>query len=199
MKPLLVLLLISLAYAAQAQKHYDVQDAELQTRLQRAREAEAAGQYEDALKELREANLERNNRCYLCYLEMQNVYAKTHDRQKLMENAKLLLAVAPTDVAKGEAHEILGKVILAYAGSDPEKLHEAELEFRAAIRLQPQVSVPHACLGITLVRLSREQEGIEELNQYLASSPDGPLAKIARGLIANPRLAHNDEFLVQRQ
>jgi len=199
MKLLLAFLVISLTYAAQAQSHSDAKDAELQGRLRTAHEAEASHRYADALKELREANLERSNRCYLCYVEMDNVYAKMRNQEGMLESAKQALAVAPTDAAKGQAHEILGKAIFGFAGADPEKLHEAELEFRAAIPLEPQISTPHACLGIVLLRLRREQEGIEELNRYLVLSPDRPLVNIVKGLIADPSLAFDDEFLIQRQ
>ncbi len=65
----------------------------------------------------------------------------------------------------------------------------AESEYRAALDLQKNSATAHFNLGVTLLKESQIDEGIQELNNYLRIAPGGRDAATARKLIANPKHA----------
>ncbi len=190
MKLFLAFLLIGLACTASAQSDGD--DAELQNHLQRAREAAATNKYGDALKEFKEANKVKHNQCDICYLEAANIYAKVGDLQHVLESAQKALTVASSDTIRAQAHVLEGRVLTAQSASDPKKLSAAEQEFRTAIQLDPRMPASHLNLGFVLLKQSHDEEGVQELNQYLTLAPQGPSADNVRKMIANPKRAREN-------
>ena len=190
MKPLLAFLLIGLAYGAWAQS--DASDIELQNHLRRAREAAASNKYGDALKELKEANKEKNNHCDVCFLETALLYSKIGDFQHMLESAQKALAAASSDAIRAQAHALQGEALAGLSASDAKKTQAAEQQFRTAIQLDPQTPLYHLNLGIVLLKQSHDEEGVQELNKYLTLALEGPFAETAKKMISNPRRARQD-------
>lgn len=87
---------------------------------------------------------------------------------------------------------MLGKIILELAPNDSVHWKQAEDELRSAVSLDPKSPAPHLNLGVALLRQSRDQEGIEELNKYLAGATTGAAADYARKLIEDPKRARGN-------
>lgn len=167
-------------------------DVKLQDHLRRAREAVASNKFNDALRELKQANKEQNNHCGVCYLEMANAYGKIEDLRNMQESAQKALAVAASDAVRAQAHYFVGAAKARDSSGGDKRFGAAEQEFRAAIQLDPQVSSYHLSLGLILLRQSQDEAGIQELQQYLKLAPDGPSAEMAKKMIADPRRAREN-------
>jgi len=189
-KPLLAFLLMGLAYGAWAQS--DAGDVELQNHLRRAREAAASNKYGDAFKELKEANRVKNNHCDVCFLQAALLYSKVGDRQHMLESAQKALEAASNDAIRAQAHALQGEALVGLSASDARKMQAAEQQFRTAIQLDPQTPLYRLNLGIILLKESHDEEGVQELNNYLAQAPEGPFAETAKKMIANPRRARQN-------
>jgi peroxiredoxin len=76
---------------------------------------------------------------------------------------------------------------------DQKKLQEAEAEFRKALAVgESAPAALHYNLGMALLQMSRDQEGIAELQQYTKLQPTGATTDTARKMIENPRRARED-------
>jgi len=148
-----------------------------------------SGKYGEALKQFKEANKAEHNQCAECFLGISMVYARSGQFAEAQENAQKALKVCRDDRQKAETHNLLGRVILELGPNDSIHWKQAEDEARTAVSLDPKFPGPHLNLGVALLRQSRDQEGIEELNKYLSASPTGTGAEYARKLIENPKRA----------
>jgi peroxiredoxin/Tfp pilus assembly protein PilF len=189
-KSIFVLLLLFSVFSARAQN--DSADAQLKEHLHRASAAIAAGKYDQALKELKEANKEQSNQCDVCYLEMANVYSRAGDIQHVLETAQKAAAAASSDAMRAQAHAMEGQALARLAASDAKKLHASEQEFRSAVQLDPQRAIYHLNLGVILLKESQDVEGMQELNKSLELEPNSAFADTARKMIANPRRAREN-------
>jgi len=59
--------------------------------------------------------------------------------------------------------------------------------FREALKLPNAPSILHYNLGVVLMQLYRDEEGVAEVKQYMKSNPKGAYSEIARKLVENPR------------
>lgn len=182
-------LLASLAGSSLSQQAEPAADPVVEQNLKRAQEAMAAGKYEDAIKAFSSANKRRQDRCDVCYLGMASAYLAQGDADHTLENSDRALACATDDQVRAKAHYRKGQVLLALALQDAKKLKPAEDELRAAAHLDREVAVYHLDLGIALLRQSREDEGLREIQGYLALEPQGPYERLARKLLENPKRA----------
>ena len=148
-----------------------------------------AGRYPEALKQFKEANKAEHNQCAECFLGIAMLYARSGQFADAEENAQKALKVSHDDRQKAQAHNLLGKIVLELAPNDSAHWKQAEDEARSAILLDPKSPGPHLNLGVALLRQSRDQEGIDELNKFISAVPTGPSADYARKLIENPKRA----------
>lgn len=151
-----------------------------------------SGKYSEALKQFKDANKAEHNQCAECFLGIAMIYARGGQFADAQENAQKALKFSRDDRQKAQAHNLLGKIILELAPNDSAHWKQAEGEARSALSLDSKAPGPHLNLGVALLRQSREQEGIEELNKYLAAAPTGPGADYARKLIENPKRARGN-------
>jgi len=75
---------------------------------------------------------------------------------------------------------------------DQKKLQAAEAAFRQGLTIDGASPVIHYNLGVTLLQLNRDPEGIKELQQYIESEPKSGTAEDAKKLVANPRRAREN-------
>ena len=101
------------------------------------------------------------------------------------------LKVVGSDTAlEANLHNQRGMALFLLAEKNTDKiLKDAEAEFRAAIPLSGAASMARYNLGYTLLRQSRDPEGIEMLNSSIAAGLKAPELDNAKRMIDNPRRA----------
>jgi thiol-disulfide isomerase/thioredoxin len=75
---------------------------------------------------------------------------------------------------------------------DQKKLQAAESALRQALAIEGATPMVHYNLGVVLLQLNRDPEGISELQQYIKAEPEGPRIADAKKMVANPRRARED-------
>ena len=159
-----------------------------------ARDFYRRGRYEEALRSFKRANELRDKKSAECYAWMTDTYLA-------LEAYKTVVAAADKCVtlANGDRHLLIraynnkGLALQALAGKKDElKLHEAEATFRQGIALPGAPAILRYNLGVTLLQLNRDEEGVVELKQYLKQQPNANYSEMARRLVANPRRAREN-------
>lgn len=92
-----------------------------------------------------------------------------------------------------ECFDLIGLALQASAEKkDQKKLQAAEAAFRHALTIEGATPLVHYNLGVTLLQLHRDAEGIAEINQYIKAQPNGPFVTKARKIVENPRRAREN-------
>lgn len=148
------------------------------------------GDYEEAVKEFRKAAALRGNQCAQCFELMAQAYFQMTKFKDAVAAYRQALALNPENAAG--LHNALGMAL--YAQKDKKVLGEAADAFQQAINLSGGAMVKaYYNLGYALIKLGREQEGMDALKKYLEAVPDANNAEEVRAIIANPRMA-NEQF-----
>jgi peroxiredoxin len=91
------------------------------------------------------------------------------------------------------AYNNKGLALLAQADKkDQTKLEAAEAVFREALKLKNAQPVLRYNLGVVLLQLNRDEEGVAEIGQYMKLQPKGSYVGIAKKLLENPRRAREN-------
>jgi thiol-disulfide isomerase/thioredoxin len=107
---------------------------------------------------------------------------------------RLLALDSANDQQRALAHTLKGLTLQKIAaGKNKKKLTEAEADFRDALELDPDDPNPHYYLGVTLLMLERDEEGTQELENFLDYKDTGEAADKARRYIENPRRAREKD------
>lgn len=169
-------------------------DTAAEVELNKGRMLLRRSQFEEALKSFKRANEMRDKKCAECLSLMADAYYGLEEYKKVVETADKVIALA------GDDKQLLSKVYinkgLALQASaekkDQKKLQGAEAAFRQAMAFAGAPPVTHYNLGIVLLQMNRDQEGIAQLQQYLKAQPDGFFVENARKMAANPRRAREN-------
>jgi thiol-disulfide isomerase/thioredoxin len=150
------------------------------------------GQFQQALDAYREADRIANHTCPDCDLGKVNMECYLGDFASALDDAKHAETVAGFDrIIAAQACDVRAKLLVATSSSpDDAKVKEAESELRHALTLDPKKSNARYELGMLLVQLGRDKEGVDELKAYVS----GPLASPryvdrANRIIADPTRA----------
>lgn len=151
-------------------------------------------QFDEALKSFKRANEMGDKKCAECLSLMADAYYGLEEFKKVVETADKVIAIA------GDNKPLLTKVYinkgLALQASaekkDQKKLQGAEAAFRQAMSFEGAPPVTHYNLGVVLLQMNRDQQGIDELQQYLKAQPNGFFAENARKMASNPRRAREN-------
>lgn len=163
--------------------------------------AKARSQYDqhklnDAASTLKSA-IKRFPNCSRCYLELAGVDLRMRDGASALAALDNAVKVAATDQDRADAHYYRGTMLNR---GDKKQLQQAEQDFREALKLDPSLNASHLKLGITLIRESRDEEGLAEVRKYLDFDGPKPEEATARKILVNPRVARDTlapEFTVQ--
>jgi thiol-disulfide isomerase/thioredoxin len=150
--------------------------------------------FEDALKSFKRANEMRDKKCAECLSLMADAYFGLEEYKKVIETADKAIALAGNDrqlVAKVQINKGLA-LQSAADKKDQKKLQAAESAFRQAMSFEDAPPVVHYNLGVVLLQMNRDREGIAELQQYLTAEPNGSLAEKAKMMAGNPRRAREN-------
>ncbi len=177
------------AYVASAQDDPTFEDQiESGKRLLRQR------RYEEALKSFKRANEMRDKKCAECYGWMSETYMALEAYKNVVESADKTVEFAAGDQQLlVKAYNNKGLALQASAEKkDQKKLQAAEAVFRQALAIENAPPILRYNLGVVLMQLNRDEEGIAEVKQYLKLQPTGPYSETARKLAENPRRAREN-------
>ena len=150
--------------------------------------------YEEALKSFKRVNEMREKKCAECYGWMSEAYLALEAYKNVVESADKAI-----QLANGDKQLILkvsnnkGLALQASAEKkDQKKLQAAEAIFREALAMEGAPAILHYNLGVTLLQLNRDEEGVAEMKQYLQLDPRGSFIDMARQMAENPRRAREN-------
>ncbi len=147
-------------------------------------------QYEQALQSFKKAFALTNKTSFDACLGMalafrglgahKNVADLCVDALKLAGDARQLASV----------HNMRGAALVALADKpDDKRLQEAEREFLAALGANENLYSAHLNLGVTLMKMNRDEEGVRVLKHYVEIAPKGKDVDYALKMIDEPRRA----------
>ena len=151
-------------------------------------------QYEDALKTFKRANEMRGKKSAECFDLMSEAYLGLGAHKNAIESAEKAIEFAGDEKQLiMKAYNNKGLALLASAEKkDQKKLQAAEAAFRQALTMEGAGPIIRYNLGVTLLQLNRDAEGIAEINQYIKAQPNGPFVESARRYAENPRRAREN-------
>jgi thioredoxin-like negative regulator of GroEL len=152
----------------------------------RGQAALRAGKYHDAVDAFKKAEKRAHDACPDCFLGLAIAYFRLGDRDGALKNSDKLLSSATDDARRGAAHNLKGQSWLQI-NPDSKSFPKAEAEFREAIKVSPGSADFHLSLAQALLKQSKDEEAISELNQCIALHPDAATTETAKKLIANPK------------
>jgi thiol-disulfide isomerase/thioredoxin len=148
-------------------------------------------EYEEAIRLLRKALKSAGDPCGACQMGLAQAYNAVGAHKNAIASAEAAIAALEEAHQQAAAWNQKAVAQFASAGQDGERLRAAEASFRRVIELSAE-PMARFSLGVTLIRLSREAEGLAELKSFLAAAPNSDKAKTARDLIEDPRRARQN-------
>jgi peroxiredoxin len=176
------------AFAAQDKQ------ADLEQQLKTGAEAMRRSQYDDALQAYKKAwSLSSKSSADAC-LGVVMAYWSLGAHKNVTETAADCLKVSADDQRmQARFHNLRGTSLVALADkNDTKRLQEAENAFRQAVTADADFTNARQNLGIVLLKMNRDDEGIRELRAYLDMTPRATDAARVRKMIENPRRAREN-------
>jgi len=183
---LLALLFVSTASLA-GPSHAQEDDA--QDELRKGVELLRRHRYEDALKSFKHANDLRNRNCAECYFDMAQAYEGLSAYKNVVDSCDKAIELAPADkVLAASIYNLKGMALVESAErKDQKKLQDAESALRKGIAIDAGVAILHYNLGLALMQMNRDSDGVAEFKKYVELDPNSENADEARKMIENPR------------
>jgi peroxiredoxin len=150
--------------------------------------------YEEALKSFKRANEMREKKCAECYGWLSETYLMMEAYKNVVESADKLIEFANGDTQLIlKAYNNKGLALQASADrKDQKKLQTAEAVFRQGLAIEGAPPILHYNLGVTLLQLNRDNEGVAEIKQYIQLQPRGTSVELARKMVEDPRRAREN-------
>jgi peroxiredoxin/predicted negative regulator of RcsB-dependent stress response len=150
--------------------------------------------YDEALKSFKRANEMRDKKSAECYSWMSETYLMLEAYKNVIDSADKVIEFAGGDNQMlTKAYNNKGLALQASADrKDQKKLAAAETVLRTGLAINGASPVMHYNLGVVLMQLNRDDEGIAEIKQYLKVQPRGGFSDMARKLVENPRRAREN-------
>src|SRR6185295_2222203 len=145
------------------------------------------GKYKEAVKAFKEADKLANGTCLECRLGLARAFNRLGADREASKNVDAVLQQTSEKNLLIGAYNEQGVALVALAGEDPRQLAEAEKAFRKVLELSGgKINSARFNLGYALLRMSRDEEGVAVLKEYLQNDPRAESAETAKDLIANP-------------
>jgi tetratricopeptide (TPR) repeat protein len=140
-----------------------------------------------AVKALQQADKLAKGSCWECHLGLAKAFNQLRAYREVLKHVEKVLQLTSERNPRIEAYNEQGLALVALAGEDAKQLAEAEKAFRQVLELSDgKVNAARFNLGYTLLRMSRDAEGLALLKEYLAREPEGASAEDAKALLENP-------------
>ena len=175
-------------------RNASAQDDAYNAELSKGKDLLRRRNFEEALKSFKRANEMRGKQSAECYDLMCDAYFSMEAYKNVIESAEKVIAFAGDNkyrIANAYNNKGLALQILAEK-KDQKKLQASEAAFRQALTIEGASPVIRYNLGITLLQLNRDPEGVAEINEYLKLQPKGMYADTARKMVENPRRAREN-------
>jgi peroxiredoxin len=169
-------------------------DAAWAEELEKGKDLLRRRKYEDALKSFKRANEMRDKKCGVCFAWLGETYLNLEAYKNVLDSAEKTIQFAGGDqqlLLRAYNHQGVALQALAEK-KDQKKLQAAEAAFRQGLAIEGAPPLLHYNLGVTLLQLNRDAEGIAVLKQYVQVQPKGANADSANKMIENPRRAREN-------
>lgn len=183
----LVALLLTVSVAAGAQdKQSAYDDAMRKGEMLITRRA-----YEDALQAYKKAYALKDKASIDAALGMAMAYRGLGAHKNVFDVSTDALKLAGDDkTLQAKVHNLRGAALVALSDKPSDKrLVEAESEFRSALDANPDLHTARLNLGVTLLKMNRDEEGLPVLKHFVEIAPAGKDVSDARKMIEEPRRA----------
>lgn len=141
--------------------------------------------FKSAIRTYRQADKLAAGGCVPCQVGLAKAFNGILAHKDALKSVEKVLAMTTDPQLSRVAYNERGLALLALAGEDQVKLQGAEAAFRRSLALG-ESSACYLNLGLTLLRQSRDPEGVAALEKFLDLDPESPSAETAKQLIANP-------------
>lgn len=167
------------------------QDLDYDEEFMRGRELYRRGKFEEALKSFKRANELRDKKSAECFGWMSETYIALEAYKNAIECADKVIELVPNDrQLLLKAYNNKGLALQQSAErKDQKKLQAAEAVFRQGLTLNGAPAILRYNLGVTLLQLNRDEDGVAELKTYVKEQPNGAYLDSARSMIKDPRRA----------
>lgn len=170
------------------------QDLDYDEEFMRGRDFYRRGKFEEALKSFKRANELRDKKSAECYGWMSETYMALEAYKNAIECADKTIEFANGDpqlILK--AYNNKGLALQQSAErKDQKKLQAAEAVFRQGLAMEGAPAIMRYNLGVALLQMKRDEEGLAELKQYVKDQPNGGYIEMARNMIKDPRRAREN-------
>ena len=152
------------------------------------------GKFEDALKSFKRANELRDKKSAECYGWMSETYMALEAYKNAIECADKVIELAKDDPQLMlKAYNNKGLALQQSAErKDQKKLQAAEAVFRQGLAIEGAPAILRYNLGVALLQMNRDEEGVAELKTYVKEQPNGTYLEMARQMIKDPRRARDN-------
>jgi len=167
------------------------QDLDYDEEFMKGRDLYRRGKFEEALKSFKRANELRDKKSAECYSWMSETYMALEAYKNAIECADKVIELAKDDrqlLVKAYNNKGLSLQELAER-KDQKKLLAAEAIYRQGLAIEGAPAVMRYNLGVALLEMNRDEEGIAELKTYIKEQPNGAYLETARQMIKDPRRA----------
>ena len=167
------------------------QDLDYDEEFMKGRDLYRRGKFEEALKSFKRANELRDKKSAECYGWMSETYMALEAYKNAIECADKVIELAKDDrQLLLKAYNNKGLALQESAErKDTKKLQAAEAVFRQGLAMEGAPAIMRYNLGVTLLQLNRDEEGVAELKTYVKDQPNGAYLEMARQMIKDPRRA----------
>jgi thiol-disulfide isomerase/thioredoxin len=181
-----VLAIVGLAGAGPA-----AQTNEYAAELAKADAALKERAYQDALKSYKRANSKAGNKSADAWYGAARVHLALGEPKAAIDACKdALKHVADNHDLAAQIYNLRGVAFTQQSEKPDDKpLRLAEGDLRQALELRPDLTTVRYNLGLVLLKMGRDADGVAEMREFLSRDPNASGAAEARRMIANPRRA----------
>src|SRR4051812_43124252 len=167
----------------------DDNDEKFKAEYARATELAEAGKANEAHKSFEKAEKLHGGNCGPCRYEMAQLEMKSAQYDDCLRDLDKALPNLTNPKVQANAHNLKGVILMGLADQKVDRLQKAKAEFLAARQLNDSDPTFTLNLGIVLLKLKNDEEGVAVLKQFLQTAGDGMAAQTARRFIEKPRRA----------
>jgi thiol-disulfide isomerase/thioredoxin len=185
-------LLLGIIVATGALVRAQSKDVEYATTMQKGVQALAQGQNRAALDLFQKANALRDKKSPEAYFGIGKAYFGLRELESAVDGCTEGLKYSGVDKhVEASLHNLRGMSLIALGVQKNTQGEQkaAEADFRAALVLSDKVPLALYNLGVVLLRQDRDEEGIQQLQTFVARGGTAPEVDEARKMIADPRRA----------
>ena len=170
------------------------QDDDFDAELTKGRSLLRRFQHEEALKSFKRANDMKGKKCAECLSLMADAYFGLEAYKNVIDTSDKVLELAGDDKQlQLKAYNNKGLALQTLADrKDQKKLAAAEAAFKQGLTIEGAPAVLHYNLGVVMLQMNRDPEGIAEIQQYIKAQPNGTHVENAKKLVGNPRRAREN-------